>query len=63
MKTFNITASVYDKSDISRQTILINEIISASCELDARIVFAQQLETKYQLVKIYSAEEFSKVAS
>jgi hypothetical protein len=33
------------------------------CEFDAKIVFQKQLEQQYQIIKIYSIEEISKVAS
>jgi hypothetical protein len=63
MKSFNITALIYDKQDIAKQGIFMNEIISALCESDAKLVFHKQLEQEYQIVKIFSIEEICQVAS
>jgi hypothetical protein len=63
MKIFNVTALIYDRQDIAKQGIFMNEMISALCEFDAKIVFQKQLEQQYQIIKIYSIEEISKVAS
>ena len=63
MKTFNITALIYNKKDITKQTIFMNEIVSALCESDAKMVFNKQLCDNYEIVKIFSAEEYCKVAS
>lgn len=63
MKTFNITALIYDRQDITKQGIFMNEIIHALCEFDAKIVFSKQLEQQYQIMKIYSVEEIRQVVS
>lgn len=59
MKQFNITAQVYDKSDIHKQTILINQEVSASSIAEAYDVFNENHDINYEIVKIYSVEEFS----
>jgi hypothetical protein len=59
MKQFNITAQVYSKYDSYRQTLLINDVISASSEEEASNNFEQSLILDYKLLKIYSIEEIN----
>lgn len=64
MKTFNITAQVYRTNDPAKQTILFNKEVYSISESDARSKFENyHLVPHYKLVKIYSAEEISQVAS
>jgi len=60
MKIFNITGLIYHKEDTTKQTIFMNEIVSALCESEAKLVFHKQLEKQYQVVKVYSIEEILK---
>lgn len=62
MKTFNITAQVYKSNDPYKQTLLINDVIDASSKEKAIVDF-NDLCADYEIVKIYSVEEISKVAS
>lgn len=58
MKTFNITAQVYESKDKSKQTILLNkEIHSTSKELAVEKFQNYFLVPHYNLIKIYSVEE------
>jgi hypothetical protein len=62
MKTFNITAQVYESNDSSKQTILLNKEVHSLSEKDAKEKFENyHLSPHYVLVKIYSIEEFSQV--
>ena len=63
MKMFNVTAQIYKKTDQYRQTILVNELVHADDTNLAELVFKIGLEPQYALVKIYSVEEISQVAS
>lgn len=63
MKQFNVTAQIYKKTDQYRQTILVNELVHADDANLAELVFKIGLEPQYALVKIYSVEEISQVAS
>lgn len=64
MKTFNVTAQVYESNDPSRQTILLNQEVHSFSEKEAREKFENYyLSPHYILVKIYSVEEFSQVSS
>lgn len=64
MKQFNITAQVYETSDPTKQTILLNEEVQSICENEARLKFENyHIVPHYKLVKIYSVEEISKVAT
>ena len=63
MKQFNVTAQIYKKTDQYRQTILVNELVHADDPNLAELVFKIGLEPQYALVKIYSVEEISQVAS
>jgi hypothetical protein len=63
MKKFNVTALIYFKLDTSKQTLFMNEIVQALSEYEAKILFRNRLESAYEVVKIYSVEEISQVAS
>jgi hypothetical protein len=63
IKTFNITALIYDRNDYKKQTIFMSEMIMALCEFDAKMVFQKQLEQQYHIVKIYSIEEIPQEAA
>jgi hypothetical protein len=41
MKTFNVTAQVYSKQDIYKQTIFMNELVTALCDTEAKETFEQ----------------------
>jgi hypothetical protein len=57
MQQYNITAQVYNKYDSYKQTLLINDVISASSKEEATNYFKQSLVLDYKLLKIYSIEE------
>jgi hypothetical protein len=61
MNKYNITAQVYNKFDSHKQTMLLNEIISANSQEDAKKTFREIYDTDHEIIKIYSAEEISKV--
>ena len=63
MKNYNITAQVYDKNDIYKQSIFMNELVMALCSTDAKNVFEQIYSKTHQIVKIFSVEEISQVSS
>ena len=63
MKTFNITAQIYDKNDIYKQSIFMNEIVIALCASDAKSVFENIYSKTHQILKIYSVEEISQVVA
>jgi len=64
MKLFNITAQVYKNNDPSKQTILFNQVFDGSSPDNAIQNFKLHFPSiEYCLVKIYSAEEISQVAS
>lgn len=56
MKQFNVTAQVYNKFDTYKQTMLMNEVVSASSEEEAINTFQKIFESDYKVVKVYSAE-------
>ena len=56
MKQFNVTAQVYNKFDAYKQTILMNEVVSATSVEDAIKAFQKIFETDYKVIKVYSAE-------
>lgn len=56
MKQFNVTAQVYNKFDTYKQTILMNEVVSASSVEDAIKAFQKIFEADYKVIKVYSAE-------
>ena len=62
MKTFNITAQVYKRNDLDKQTLLINDTVDSSSKESAIVHFYDAIDDEYNLVKIYSVEEISKVA-
>lgn len=57
MKTFNVTAQIYKKSDRYKQTIFTNEVISADDKYHADILYKMNLNPEYCILKIYSIEE------
>lgn len=64
MKTFNITAQVYESNDPTKQTILLNEEVNSNSESEARSKFENyHIVPHYKLVKIYSVEEIVKVVA
>lgn len=64
MKTFNITAQIYELQDLSKQTILMNELIDSFYKESAIDLFKLNLiEKNSVLVKILSAEEISQDAA
>lgn len=59
MKTFNITAQIYNNCDKYKQTLLMNEIIESNNKESAKDLFKLNLiERNEILVKILSVEEF-----
>jgi len=64
MKLFNITAQVYKNNDLSKQTILFNQEFDGFSPENAIDNFKLHFPSiEFTLVKIYSAEEISQVAS
>ena len=64
MKHFNITAQVYKNNDLSKQNLLINEVHNGNSSDEALNNFKLNFPNiEYSLVKIYSSEEISQVAS
>ncbi len=63
MKTFNVTAQVYSKQDIYKQTIFMNELVTALCDTEAKETFEQIYGKTHSIIKIYSVEEISQVSS
>lgn len=63
MKKFNVTAQVYNKFDKDKQTILMNEIVSASSKAEAYDTFYEIYEIDHEIVKVYSVEEISQVVA
>lgn len=59
MKTFNITAQIYDKNDSYKQSVFMNEIVSALCDHDAKDLFEKIYSKTHQIIKIYSVEEIA----
>lgn len=60
MKLFNVTAQVYKNNDLSKQTMLFNQVFEGMSQEDAIKNFKLHFPNiEYQLVKIYSAEETS----
>ena len=58
-KNFNITAQVYETTDKSKQTLLINQEINTNDKESAIIKFTNYyLLPDYKLIKILSVEEF-----
>ena len=56
MKTYNVTAQVYDLHDTSKQHLLINQVIDAISEDDAAFRFKDNNHITFQIVKIHSVE-------
>lgn len=63
MKIFNITAQIYDKNDIYKQSVFMNEIVSALCDYDAKDVFEKIYSKTHEIIKIYSVEEITQDAA
>lgn len=64
MKTFNITAQIYNGHDITRQTILMNEVVKSANAKSAEDYFKLSLiENNDILLQILSIEEIAQVAS
>lgn len=64
MKTFNITAQVYETNDPTKQTILFNQEVSSDSLDSAKLKFRDyHLVPHYTLVKIYSVEEIPQDAA
>jgi len=62
MKTFNITAQIYDKFDEFKQTILVNDIIKAVSQDEADKTFREIHGINNEIVKIYSVVEIKDAA-
>lgn len=63
MKLFNITAQIYDKNDIYKQSIFMNELVMALCSADARNTFEEIYSKTHQIIRIFSVEEISQEAA
>ena len=57
MTRYNITAQVYDLHDISKQNLLINQVVDAVSTEDAEFQFQDQYRIQFQVVKIHSVEQ------
>ena len=57
MNQHNITAQVYDIHDISKQNLLINQVMDAVSAEDAKFQFQDQYRIQFQVVKIHSIEQ------
>jgi len=62
MKTFNVTAQIYDKFDEFKQTILVNDVIKAISPDQADKTFREIHSINNEIVKIYSVIEIQGVA-
>lgn len=56
MNQYNITAQVYSKFDKDKQTLLMNEIVSAPSDEDAIETFKDIYQVDHEIVRIFSAE-------
>lgn len=56
MNQYNITAHVYNLFDNYKQTILMNEIVSATSKDQAIEIFKEIFEIDHKIIKIFSAE-------
>jgi hypothetical protein len=63
IKIFNITAQIYDKNDIYKQNVFMNETVMALCDSDAKNIFENIYSKTHQIIKIYSIEEISQVVA
>lgn len=60
-KMYNITAQVYKNNDLSKQNLLINEVVDGVSTEKALQNFKLRFPSiEYTLVKIYSVEEIFK---
>jgi hypothetical protein len=57
MNQYNITAQVYESSDTTKQTLLINQVIDAYSPEEASDNFKGQNATEFKVIKIYSVEK------
>lgn len=61
MKTFNVTAQVYESNDTTKQTLLINREVNCLSETQAKNEFENNhLFPDYKLVRIYSVMDVTK---
>ena len=64
MRTFNITAQVYETNDSYKQTLIFNQEVHETSKEHAINKFKNyHLVPHYQLIKIYSVEEISQEAA
>lgn len=56
-KEWLITGQGYEKTDASKQTILLHETLMAACESTAREKFNTKYDTTHHIVRIYSIME------
>jgi hypothetical protein len=64
MKIFNITAQVYKNNDLSKQNLLINQVMDGDSAQKALENFKLHFPSiEYSLVKILSTEEIPQVVS
>ena len=64
MNLFNITAQVYKNNDISKQNLLINQVIDGINDKEALNRFKLDFPSiEYSIVKILSVEQISKVVA
>lgn len=60
MKTYNITAQVYKNNDISKQNLLINQVMDGIDDKEALNRFKLDFPSiEYSLIKILSVEQIS----
>jgi hypothetical protein len=62
MKNFNVTAQIYDKFDQFKQTILVNDVIKAVSQDEAKNTFREIHGINNEIVKIYSVIEIKDAA-
>jgi hypothetical protein len=60
MNKYNITAQIYNKFDNDKQTIFMNEIVSAPSKAEAYDAFHEIYDIDHEIVKVYSVEQISK---
>lgn len=64
MKTFNITAQVYENSDLSKQNLLINQVMDGINAEEALDRFKFDFPSiEFSVVKILSVEEIAQGAA
>lgn len=58
MKTFNITAQVYENQDTTKQNLLVNQVVEGESSDQALTNFKIHFPSiQYSIVKILSVEE------